>query len=72
MKELQSLCLDVNILNEYGEEVEIGDDDDDIDGAERKIWALDTDFGKPQGPVEDRSGRIITGIFDAGCKRRCD
>ena len=30
IKELQSLCLDVKILNENDEEIEIGEDDDDI------------------------------------------
>ena len=30
IKELQSLCLDVKILNEFDEEIEIGEDDDDI------------------------------------------
>ena len=30
IKELQSLCLDVKILNENDEEIEIGEDDEDI------------------------------------------
>ena len=57
MKELQSLCLDVNILNEYGEEVEIGDDDDDLMEPSKDL-GLDIDFGKPQGPVEDKAGEL--------------
>ena len=57
MKELQSLCLDVNILNEYGEEVEIGDDDDDLMEPSKDL-GLDIDFGKPQGPVEDKQGEL--------------
>ena len=58
MKELQSLCLDVNILNEYGEEVEIGDDDDDLMEPSKDL-GLDIDFGKPQGPVEDKAGELL-------------
>ncbi len=57
MKELQSLCLDVNILNEYGEEVEIGDDDDDMMEPSKDL-GLDIDFGKPKGPIEDKSGEL--------------
>ena len=57
MKELQSLCLDVNILNEYGEEVEIGDDDDDLMEPSKDL-GLDIDLGKPNGPVMDTNGEL--------------
>ena len=57
MKELQSLCLDVNILNEYGEEVEIGDDDDDLMEPSKDL-GLDIDLGKPTGVVMDTNGEL--------------
>ena len=57
MKELQSLCLDVNILNEYGEEVEIGDDDDDLMEPSKDL-GLDIDLGKPSGVVMDTNGEL--------------
>ena len=44
IKELQSLCLDVNVLNENSEIIEIQDRDDDI--AET-VKELDMDLGLP-------------------------
>ncbi len=37
IKELQSLALDVKVLSETSEEIEIGDDDDDIAQAAKEL-----------------------------------
>jgi len=55
LKELQSLCLDVSILNEFGEEIEVGEDDDD---EPSKDLGLDLSFDKPSGPIEDKHGEF--------------
>lgn len=44
IKELQSLCLDVRVLNETSEEIEIKEDDDDINETAKE---LDLDIGEP-------------------------
>ncbi len=43
VKELQSLCLDVNVLDENGNEIELKDDDDDdfIQEMKDELYASD-------------------------------
>jgi DNA-directed RNA polymerase subunit beta len=53
IKELQSLCIDVNVLNENDEIIEIKEDDDDI-GENAKELGLDIGDIKPvEPPVEN-------------------
>ncbi|MDD2400796.1 MAG: DNA-directed RNA polymerase subunit beta [Clostridia bacterium] len=49
IKELQSLCLDVKMLSQNGEEVEIRDNDDDISEAAKE---LGLDVNAPTGDIE--------------------
>ena len=49
IKELQSLCIDVNVLNENDEIIEIKEDDDDI-GESAKELGLDLGDIKPLAP----------------------
>jgi len=50
IKELQSLCLDVKMLSQNGEEVEICDSDDDISEAAKE---LGLDVNAPTGDIKD-------------------
>ncbi|WP_407674452.1 DNA-directed RNA polymerase subunit beta [Parvivirga hydrogeniphila] len=66
VKEMQSLCLDVEIISETGEEVEIKEDDQDI-------FAAAKEFGLDLGTAEEGSGSedvsledLDTGGFDLG------
>ena len=68
IKELQSLCLDVRILNENDEEIEIGEEDDDIvetakelgiDLPEEKPHSVDGEKGAFDNfLIEDSEGNI--------------
>ncbi len=49
IKELQSLCLDIKILNENDEEIEFGEDDDDIVEAAKELGIeLPAEKAKPE------------------------
>ena len=51
IKELQSLCLDVKILNEFDEEIEFGEDDDDIVETAKEL-GIDLPVEKSKGDAE--------------------
>jgi hypothetical protein len=51
IKELQSLCLDVKILNEFDEEIEFGEDDDDIVETAKEL-GIDLPAEKSKGDAE--------------------
>ena len=54
VKELQSLCLDIRVLDENGEEIELKDDDDDDD----VVYSSDTDNEVVVGSTDE--------VLDAG------
>ncbi len=64
IKELQSLCLDVKVLNEAEEEIDIRDEEDDV-AATAKELELDID-----GKAESPRGRKSKALEDDGGRRR--
>ena len=73
MKELQSLCLDVRVLNRYNEEIEIRElDDDDLGLTEKEDY--NEDLGgrdKPRFRADamielDESGEEVGDVIDIG------
>ena len=52
IKELQSLCLDVKILNEDDEEIEFGEDDDDVSETAKEL-GIDLPVEKAKGQADD-------------------
>ena len=59
MRELQSLCLDVNILDRNDEIVEIKEDDDDVVETAKELDFVDLGLPKPEG------GGAVTPDFNA-------
>ncbi len=63
VKELQSLCLDVRVLNKDMEEIELKDDDDDDTFAkfhhDDESYVMDTDLDSAGYTVEDENGEPI-------------
>ncbi len=54
IKELQSLCLDVRILDENGEEIELKDDEDeDIPGMRERLSYKSDDREIPEQRLHD-------------------
>lgn len=56
IKELQSLCLDVKILNEFDEEIEFGEDDEDIMETAKEL-GIDLPIEKSKGDAEQAGTR---------------
>lgn len=56
IKELQSLCLDVKILNEFDEEIEFGEDDEDIMETAKEL-GIDLPIEKSKGDEEQAGAR---------------
>ncbi len=76
VKEMQSLCLDVEILGESGEEIELKEDDEDIFKTAEEL-GLDLGVDEPRSDLEsvdaleellesDVSALDIAGELDAG------
>ena len=57
IKELQSLCLDVKILSENDEEIEMGEDDDDVVETAREL-GIDLPAEKTKTPASNESGEF--------------
>ena len=55
IKELQSLCLDIKVLNEDMKEIEIKDSDDDINDTARE---LEIDIGTRPEKAEEMEGAL--------------
>jgi len=53
IKELQSLCIDVNVLNENDEVIEIREDDDDINEGAKELGLDIGDIKPVEPPVEN-------------------
>ena len=56
VKELQSLCLDIRVLDENGNEIELKDDDDDDD----VVYSSDTDNEVVVGSDRRGAGRGLS------------
>ena len=63
VKELQSLALDIKVLDKNMEEIELVDNDDDDDGYEKNVrddsYASDEDFVNAGCGIEDEEGNAI-------------
>ena len=57
VKELQSLCLDVKVLDEQGDEIELKDEDDDEPGYTGQLNFGSDDLSLYDGPVKDSIGQ---------------
>ncbi len=68
VKELQSLCLDVRVLDKNMEEIELKDDDDDDTFAKfhhgDESYVMDTDLDSAGYTVEDENGEPIEDASD--------
>lgn len=76
VKELQSLCLDIRVLDENGNEIELKDDDyDDFQGSFRDTSAYQSDDGEIEASgysiedveeQDDGGDNLLMSIFDSG------
>ncbi|MBQ2866736.1 MAG: DNA-directed RNA polymerase subunit beta [Clostridia bacterium] len=63
VKELQSLALDIKVLDKNMQEIELVDNDDDDDGYEKSVrddgFATDQEFENAGFAIEDEDGNVI-------------
>ena len=66
VKEMQSLCLDVEVISETGEEIELKEEDDDILKAAEAMGLDLAGLGAPRPAAEETEGMLSLEDLDAG------
>jgi len=66
VKEMQSLCLDVEVISETGEEIELKEEDDDILKAAEAMGLDLAGLGAPRAASEETEGMLSLEDLDAG------